>query len=243
MKTLILVVLLALCAGECLAQTPDYPFVVVSGEAERDITPDKATIDIGVLAFDESSEVAFEKVQSVARAIVAIAKKYGIPYENISSDKITKSVEREVNADKGYRELEILGYNISQNVQVELGDLDSYVEFTESVLKLDNISRVEPAFDSSKRDEYLKEISAEAGEKARNEALILAQSLGFKLLNIQAVRYGNEFERMFMGFGLDGYPVSTEYDAAGAYQRETSTVFIPRSIKVAKTVQIVYRIK
>ena len=77
------------------ANLPDFPFVVATGEVQREVRPDMAKISIEIVAFDEDSDKAVEQVSVASSTLLITLKKHGVSANSIEASDIKKNTTRE----------------------------------------------------------------------------------------------------------------------------------------------------
>jgi len=82
---------LLLVPGWCIAaETPSLPFVFVSGQAEREVVPDKATVNFSVEVFDENPDRALSVITERSAELMSIFEKQGIESADVVAYQINK---------------------------------------------------------------------------------------------------------------------------------------------------------
>src|SRR5687768_2901169 len=85
---LLLAAALAPCAAAAqLANTP--PLITVSGQAELRVPPDEAVLGLEVEKLDKDINVARQQADDSVARILALARRNGVPQQNVKTDYIT----------------------------------------------------------------------------------------------------------------------------------------------------------
>lgn len=238
---------LFLSANVFASSLPDFPFIGVKGVAETEVTPDIATISFGFLEFNESSaEEALEVIKLKSDKVIELAREMGVPDKAITSTGIDNEIVREVNRDRGYNRTNILGYEISQGFIIEIKDLSIYSEFVDKLISVGNVDRIRPTFDISNRKEVLRELVQEAGKDARNNADDLANAMDVKIKSVYAINQDSSFESFFASFGLQEVAPSSDImtmSMSAPVGSDSVNIMVPKSIKLTKTIGVVYKIR
>src|SRR5690554_5058681 len=223
---------------------PDFPFVTVSGTAERGIQPDQATLNFTVFAYHEAAPEGEAELHRVTRKVLDILETNGIAAGAIRSYEIERSVRR--NRDESYNSTGILGYEFRRNFTVDIHSIAKYSDIAKALFATENLSFNGTHFDYSKRAEVELELTTEAAVKAKEKAQQMALGLDVTLGDVFAFNDSGSFTNFFATFGLGG-------SGAGGYERMVVTrsrladsgqppLFIPQSIDISKTVNVIYRV-
>ncbi len=221
---------------------PDFPFVTVTGESDKEVRPDKAKLRLSVTVFEKESAQAELLMNQTTTKILTILLSNQVDDSEITAHEISKRTKR-AREKNGYQELEILGYEFSRYYEVNLSDLSHYQAITEALQATDNIAHIESKFDSHQREQVELELLSLAAQNARNKAKQMAQGLGVKLGSVFAVNDTGSFESFFATFGLQSdnskYAAAMMRDGSGPASR----LFAPKFIKISKSVNVVYKLK
>lgn len=220
-------------------EIPSFPYLVVTGNAKSEVTPDKATLTLTVSAFDPDSAVAVATVQRQLVALLGTLAEYSIADDAITSYNLVKEIERE---RKDRIEMEIVGYYISRRVKIDMDDISEFAELVASIAKLDNISSINAEFDVHDRDarerELMNEASADARRTAENMLVGTSRKLG-AVYGISERSFRNSTGAFSLAADL-GYPVAmAAFDGAGYAE----TVFEPSTIELRQTVNMMFQIE
>lgn len=223
---------------------PDFPFLVVQGNAEIHVKPDVAKIAFSITEFSKDSKAAVEAVSQRAKTIVDFAKKLGIEQQSINSAEYNKSTKRK--QDEHYENLEILGYEVYQYFTIEIKNISLYSPFVDQLISTQNISDVRTTFSVSNKADIERNLVKEATSNAKSKASDLAEAMNVKLGQVFAVSQDRHFASVEAVFGI--YPI----DSAPAYMPPpelklsdsvNASMFVPKSIEFSKSVSVIFKIK
>lgn len=219
------------------ANLPDFPFVVSVGRAEQEVKPDMVTVSLEIMAFEKESDVSRDKVNEATNRILKILKEYGASSEAIEATDIKKSTKRK--RDSEYNSLDILGYEISRSLTIELKNLSSYSELISDIVSVNNVSGVRANFDVSNRKQIERELIELASEDASSKAEQMARSLGAKIHSVYAISQSSDFGAFFATFGARSEEVMADFSAL---HRRPIAMFAPKNITIRQGINVVFRI-
>lgn len=209
------------------AAVPPPPQVVVTGQGEAKVVPDRAAITIGVQARAATAAVAASENARKQRAIIDTLKALGIPAEQIGTQNY--GVSPEMAYDQSTQRSRVTGYVVSNNVRVELKTLDLVSKAIDASLAkgANQISSLE--FKASNPDELRRSALTQAVSKARADAEALARAAGGSL--------GPLVELTSMDVG--GPPIIMRSFAADAAYKGAATPIEPgtETLRVSVTVR------
>jgi uncharacterized protein YggE len=157
--------------------------ITISGEGEIYATPDIALIDVSVVTENKTVADAMENnTDKMNNIIDALKNNMAIDESDIKTTDFSIYPQYSYNSETGQRSLD--GYNISQNINIKIRDLDNVGQIIQTVTSLgaNNVSDLSFTFDD---DEDLKnQARAEAIDNAKEKASELAKQLGVKIVKI-----------------------------------------------------------
>ncbi|AFU99517.1 SIMPL domain-containing protein [Simiduia agarivorans] len=240
MHRIFLVLFLALISQAAVAANlPDFPFIVSVGKAEREVKPDIATVNLGIVSFESSSELAIEKVGLATDGVLKVLQSYGISASAVEATDMEKSTKRR--RDSEYNNLAILGYEVSRALIIELNDLSKYSELVSDIVAIDNVTGVRTAFDVTDRIEIERELVGIASKDARNKAEQMAEGLGTKIRSVYAISQNSDFGSFFATFGARSDQILA--DLASPTGRARVVMFVPKTITISQGINVVFRMK
>lgn len=221
-----------------LAQEPESRAsgLTVQGEAEVRVTPDVATVQLGVTRRNEEANAAQSEANSVIDQIVAALEELGIYRESIQTSELSLRPLYQDPSPRGQarslEDLRILGYDASYTVTVRVSDLDQVgpvvdVSLEAGANRLQNIS-FDVADELPVRKEALKMAVAEAIEKAET----MAAAAGVELVRIRKMDESN----------VSVQPLRMNRTMAMA-EADTATPILPGQVTITATVILTYEIE
>jgi len=241
-KTILAGFMFLLFSGVAMAaEFPSFPFVFVSGEAEQEAAPDKATVSFRVVVFDKDPDKALAAVTQRSAELMAIFKKYGIADEDVVAYEINKETVRE---RKDNVALGILGYELTRRMSVTLRKLDPFGGLMSEIVNLANVEKVKTVFDTARRKEIEAELFKKAAQKAREQAELLARGFGSQITHVQAIAASHVgFGGIGGEFGFEGTYRGYAVAAKAAMPEQSINVFVPHAIKLKASVSAIFRLK
>ena len=237
-RTLLLGLLLAalLPAAAPAQQRESLPLITVTGQAELRVPPDEVVFDLEVGRLDKDVNVAREKVDESVRQILALARRYDVPAQNVKTDYI--SVEMRYTTDyadsddvrAGKVKRELVGYEVSKSVKVRFTDLARFEGFFSEVLKA-GVSKVDSVtFYTSQLRKYKDQARAAAIRAAREKAVALSAEIGQNIG--KAYKIDEDFP------SRDSSRANSMRVIAGNYSDDESSSFAPGTITVTANVTV-----
>lgn len=231
-----------LCMTTNASNLPEFPFVLVKGEARSEVQPDIAVITFEILAYDKSPNNASMVVSNRGGEVVNLLKNYGVKLSDIQSFSLDKQVRRTRSED--YQPGKILGYEVRQRFEVTLRNLTDYSTIMDKLIGFENVNDIDIGFDVTKRDELIQALVKKAAKDARSKAKDLAEGLGSRLGNVFAATQDSNYGHFMAKFGVS----ESSYDR---YERISVTgsrmvganMFAPKTIELSKTIHVVYKLK
>jgi hypothetical protein len=209
--------------------------ISVSGTGIIETEPNQAKVYLGVETQSENVTEALEenslKMQSVIKAIKAL----GIPKDSIETTYFSVYPVRDYEKSGE----EIVGYRVSNEVTVELRDLDKIGGVIEEAMNVgaNKVRRIEFGLTEAKEKELKNEAIKEACGDARAKADAIASGLGLKIVRVATVRESGVYVAPYRaeGFG-GGYPMPIPTPAPMAIPPPIE----PKEVKVSATIDVVY---
>ncbi|MEA2075297.1 MAG: SIMPL domain-containing protein [Euryarchaeota archaeon] len=210
--------------------------ISVSGTGIIETEPNQAKVCLGVETQSENVTEALEenslKMQSVIEAIKAL----GIPKNSIETTYFSVYPVR----DYETRGEEIVGYRVSNEVTVELRDLDKIGGVIEEAMNAgaNKVRRIEFGLTEDKENELKNEAIKEACGDARTKADAIASGLGLKIVRVATARESGVYVAPYRaeGFGGGGYGMPIPTPAPMAIPPPIE----PKEVKVSATIDVVY---
>ncbi len=218
---------------------PDFPFVAVTGQSSKQVAPDSAKLSFRISTFHQSSEVANAQLTQSGNKVLALLKANGIADKQITAFELDKSEKRK--RDDNYNELDILGYDLNRRFEVEITDLTKYPALMQQLYATDYVHELNTSFDTSTRDEVETALIGAAAAQAKKKAEQMAEGLGVKIHSVFAFNDSGSFSEVFATFAAGEHIISANMTDAGG-ESERQQIFIPQSIEISKTVNVIYKI-
>jgi uncharacterized protein YggE len=188
--TIAVMILTAMPAFAQRAESDNYSAIIVSGNAQVQVSPDEAIVRIGVLRQAGNAQAAQDQTSMVANEIIAALTKIGIASTQIQTSRLTLNpVYAPRNADAG-QPARIIAYQAANVVSVRLDDLSKIGPAIDAGLKA-GANELQGVYfglrdDLAAREQALKQAVTEARRKAE----AIASSLNVTLLRVLEVSEG-----------------------------------------------------
>lgn len=157
------------------------PEVVTSAEGEAQVTPDRATISIGVQTRARTAAEASAENARKQRAVLDTLRVLGIPREHLATADYNVYPEQVFNPERGDNAPRITGYNVTNTVRVEVRKIDQIGRLIDAALAkgANGINALQ--FYASNLDQARRSALAMAVARARGDAQALALAAGARL--------------------------------------------------------------
>ncbi len=244
MKKIVLILLVlgsgVLVPAHVLAnELPDFPFVSVVGEADKDVEPDQVRISLQTLVFSDSSTQAVDQNRLAMNKVFTVLRDFGVDEESVEASDLRKREKRA--KDDSHQALSILGYEVSRSVSFQLENLEHYSGLINALNAIDYITDVNSRFDTSERATIETELLQEASRRSRQKADLLAAGLNSKIDSVFGISQDRDFHT---GVARFRYRVSgVQAMMAPPSDFKAMTLFIPKSIQLSQHVSVLYRLK
>ena len=237
-------VLLSAAALSQAQATVEPPLITVNGQAEVNVAPDEVVFTLEVRKTDKDLMVAKEKNDQVVRSVLELARKYGIPSQDVQTDYISvepkyRTENRRVGGDVGIvtESIRIFdGYEVSKTVVIKLKDISRFEGLLSDLLKssVDRVRNVD--FRTTALRKYKDQARARAIRAAQEKAIALTKEIG------QSV--GKAYSIREQGYSYGDSNVASNSIATiegGGSDDETSTI-APGMIKISARVIVSFRL-
>ena len=152
--------------------------IVTSAAGESRVTPDRATIFIGVQTHAASAAQASADNARRQRAVLDTLHALGVPSERLSTINFSVTPEQNYNPQGGDRTPRITGYTVSNTVRVEVDKVDQIGKLIDATLAKGANGINSLQFSSSNADPARRTALGEAVDRARGDAEAIAKSAG-----------------------------------------------------------------
>jgi uncharacterized protein YggE len=235
------VAVLALLAAPLAAHEEDggmnmevVPVLTVSGSGQARVTPDEATVRLGVTAQAPTARAAQEQVNRVANAILAAVRTLGVEAKDIQTSDLSLNPVYSQGRGQELQEPRITGYQASNVVSIRLEDLTKVGPVIDVGLS-SGANRLEGVFFGLRNDQAARaEALTDAVREARSKAEALARALRVRLLEIIEVAEG--------GVTISPPPTPFRGRAMAEMAMDSSTPVSAGEVGVEASVTLRYRI-
>ena len=207
--------------------------ISVSGEASISLTPDIATIVLGVESIDETVADARSAAASAMAGIVNVLTEAGVADEDIQTQRLSIQPQYDYSSEKR----ELIGFTVVNIVNVTVRDIDSVGSIIDkSVEAGGDLTRIQSIYFSVDDTEpYEDQLIADAVQDATDKAGRLADLTGVTLGKPLAINYGGgvPYPVLDRSFGLAMVEESAGFD----------TSVSPGEVETSVTVNIVFSIE
>lgn len=185
--------LLALISAPLSAQISDTrppirPTITVSARGETRVTPDRAIVRVGVQTRAATAAAAGRENARLAQRVIAAIKALGIGAEQISTVNYSVYPEHRQSPN---REAEIVGYNVSNTVVVDVRQIDQVGPVVDAALANGANMITGLNFYASNTDEARRTALASAVSRAKAEAEVIARAAGGTLGGLAEASVGS----------------------------------------------------
>lgn len=178
-------------AGAQELQRPTVPQIVVSAQGEARVTPDKATISIGVQTRATTAAEASAQNSRKQRAIIEAIKAKGVPAEQISTSSFNVIPETRYDRE-GQAAPRTISYLVSNIVTIELRRMDLVGPVIDAALASGANQIHALNFGVANADSARRVALAAAVARSRADAEVMARAAGGSLgplLELMAAEY------------------------------------------------------
>lgn len=162
-------------AQDAISRAPERPSISVSAQGSTRITPDRATIQIGVQTRGATAAAASAENARVAQRVISAIKGLGIGAEHIST--VNYSVNPEYRHIEN-RSPEITGYTVHNTVVVDVRQIEHVGRVIDASLGAGANVINSLDFYASNTEEARRAALAAAVAKARLDADVIARAAG-----------------------------------------------------------------
>ena len=168
--------------------------MTVTGQGVINVEPDLAHINLGVQTVGKTANAALKENNSKMAKIIAELKAVGIEDRDIQTTNFSISPQWEqIKQSSKHQRPKIIGYIVSNMVNLRIRDLDTIGEVLDQVVNLGANSFHGIRFDISNRAELMDDARVLAVKKARSRAEILTEAAGVELGEILTISEGGGF--------------------------------------------------
>ncbi|MGQ0502860.1 MAG: SIMPL domain-containing protein [Panacagrimonas sp.] len=158
---------------------PPHRHVMVSGEGEVTVTPDRARLHMAVTRMKPDLVSAETEVNTTVRDYLTEARMLGVRDEDLNTTGI--GISPEYVWDEKERNNRLVGYRVSRDIDVLVVRLEQLGDLVLKATKV-GVNQVQPPqLESSKARDLQRQAMAKAALDAQARAALLAETLGVKL--------------------------------------------------------------
>ncbi len=201
--------------------------VQVSGTAKVSVVPDIARFSFAVNGRGKQLPGLKQDIDRKTAAVINLCKQLGVENKHISSAEVS------IHPQYNHQTRELIGYNVSRDISVELHDLKRYTQLVNGAIEsgITTINNIQ--LDIKDRDKLAAEALASAVKAARQKAESVAENAGIQLGKIKNIQEtGGSFDNR-------RYAVKQMAMAESA----VADAFEPGEISVQATVTVIYAIE
>ncbi len=177
-RNISLVLAIVLSAGSVIAQSAvDRPLIRVTGQAEIMVVPDEVAFNLRVVTMEKELPAAQAKNDQIAKTLLALARKYQIPPEQVQTGHISVS-QRFSDEEATKKPPVFLGYTVTKGVGIVLKDVSQAEELLADIFK-SGVSSIDGVyFRTSQLRKYKDQARAMAIKAAQEKAVALTKEIG-----------------------------------------------------------------
>jgi uncharacterized protein YggE len=166
------------------SETADPGLITVTGDADVKVVPDEVILTLGVETWDENLSVAKRQNDARVKAVLALAKNYGIESKYIQTDHI--SIEPRYHDN--YERDRLIGYFVRKTIVITLKDLDKFEDLLTSALEagVNYVHGIQ--FRTTELRKHRDQARALAIKAAQEKATALAGELGQRVGQPRTIR-------------------------------------------------------
>ena len=174
-------------AQDAATKAPERPSISVSAQGSTRVTPDRATIQIGVQTRGATASAASAENARVAQRVIAAIRALGIGSEQIST--VNYSVNPEYRHIEN-RSPEVTGYTVHNTVVVDVRQIEQVGRVIDASLGAGANMINSLDFYASNTEEARRAALAAAVAKARLDAEVIARAAGGTLGSLAEANVG-----------------------------------------------------
>ena len=184
---------LLLTVGTCAMADEQIRTITVNGSGSAEVEPDKATLQMSIVAREPTVAVAQKAAASVTNKVLKMTDRMSIDRDQIDTTGASVRPDYRWNRDK--EEQELRGYIVERRIVVEIDDLEKLGGLVEGAVTAGVNQVAPPQLDSSRRKETYRKALRAAAEDARANAYQLANALSAELGQVVSINSGSNMPR------------------------------------------------
>ena len=236
-RRLLSIVFACLPVSALASDLPSYPFIHATGTAYSFIMPDLGEIDFDVSVYDPVPEVATALVQTRITEIKALLLEQGLAEAaaGIEVRDVRKEIRKGAEQDPANPQ-----YLIKASVHINVADLSKWPAVMRPLLAMPNLDAFATTFGATQRVRLEEELVGEAVKDAQRKADAMARGFGKRAGAVAGIS-SDQLKNLGNAVGL--VPSDRYQRANSRAQKNPDDMLIVTSLKMAQTVDAVFRIK
>lgn len=168
----------------------------VTGDAETNVSPDEATVSLGVNIVETTVKAAQDKANMITTAILSEMDSLGIEKEDVK----TENYSLFPNYDFSDNRQRVVGYSVNTSVVVKVRDFDKLNQVIDAATAVgaNQVGNISFDLSADKRLEVEEGLRAEAVEEAKTKAESLAKAAGIRLGRVVNVTEQQDAPKAFL---------------------------------------------
>ncbi len=237
MRPFLLLIIISLLSSFAFAQKVEQrPLITVSGQAEMNVTPDRAVLSLRVVTLDKDINKSKDLNDDRVKKTLALAKKFDIKPENIQTSYI--SIDEDYSDSTTTRPAVFQGYRVTKRISITLTDLKRLEDLLSEIIKA-GVNRVDGlSFETSQLRRYKDQARAMAMRAAKEKATAMAGEIGQDIG--KAFSIDEEVEQR--DYTSNNFSVNGRGSMPGDYSDSGGTIAIGQ-IKVTARVTVSFELK
>ncbi len=167
--------------------------LVVTGSAKRPIQSDYIILRFSVSSQEPTAQAAYQNLKNQTRKVQVYLQEQGVPDDAVTLSAI-QTVDVPEIAANGRSTGRILGYRLSQNIEIRSHEVKKYTELSQQANELIeegiNLVSQPPQYLYTKLSQLRIEMTAEASKDAKARAEAIAKSTGNKVGAVRSAKTG-----------------------------------------------------
>jgi uncharacterized protein YggE len=217
---------------------PAYPFVHVDGVGKVIVVPDIGEIDFDVSVTAPTAEQASAQVEARLAAVRAVLEQNGVALTDMNVLGVRKEKHKLAEGAAPGSEL----IDVKCVVTINVRELVKWSAVLAPLLDMADMEGFSVAFDTTEHERIESELVIEAVANARKKAEALLAGLGRKLGPVAGVTKG-ELKNLTRAMGLAASDAREYRASKAAVETDRGSLLMINSLKLAQSVDVIFRIK
>ncbi|MCW0453980.1 SIMPL domain-containing protein [Xanthomonas sacchari] len=179
------VLVLPAVASAQVNSLPSQPHLLVKGEAQREVVPDRFSLRINLRAVDMQPDLARKRIQASAEQILSALKRNRALQDSIMASSLQIQPSYRFSPQGGTQEFE--GTEVKRSIGATFRSLDDARQFLSGfkTSREVELSGIQTSY--SKEDEIRMQLKREAAEQTRVSAEGLAKAYGVRIQGLYTI--------------------------------------------------------